>query len=35
MLINGADNLPLPILGSVDSHLPQCHENVRGAEHFA
>ena len=35
MLINGADNLPLPIQGSVDSHLPQCHENVRGAEHFA
>lgn len=35
MLINGADNLPLPILGNTDSHLPQYHENVRGAEHFA
>lgn len=35
MLINGADNLPLPIQSSIDSHLPQCHENVRGAEHFA
>lgn len=35
MLINGADNLPTPILGSTDSHLPQCHKNVRGAEHFA
>lgn len=31
MLINGADNLPLPIVGSIDSHLPQCHENVIGS----
>ena len=35
MLINGADHLPLPIPGTTKSHLPQCHENVRGADHFA
>ena len=34
MLINGADCLPLPMRGTIESHLPQCHENVRGAEHF-
>jgi hypothetical protein len=35
MLINGADHLPPLIPGTTKSHLPQCHENVRGAEHFA
>lgn len=34
MLVNGADYLQLPIPGTTSSHLPQCHENVRGAEHF-
>jgi transposase len=34
MLVNGADRQPLPLQGSIHSHLPQCHENVRGAEHF-
>ena len=35
MLIHRADRLPLPILGITQSHLPQDHANVRGAEHFA
>jgi transposase len=35
MLINGADRLPLPIQGTIQSHLPQCHANLRGAKHFA
>ena len=35
MLIGGADRLPLPIQGTTQSHLPQHHANVRGAEHFA
>ena len=34
MLVNDADLLPFPVLGTVQSHLPQHHENVRGAEHF-
>lgn len=34
MLINGADHLPPLIPGKTESHLPQCHENVRGAEYF-
>lgn len=35
MLINGADRLPPPTQGTTKSHLPQHHDNVRGAEHFA
>jgi transposase len=35
MLANGADRLPLPFQGTTQSHLPQHHDNVRGAEHFA
>lgn len=35
MLLNGADRLPFPIQGTIQSHLPQHHANVRGAEHFA
>jgi transposase len=35
MLINDADRLPLPSQGTTQSHLPQHHDNVRGAEHFA
>jgi transposase len=35
MLFKGADHLQLPIPGTTSSHLPQCHENVRGAENFA
>ena len=34
MLVNGADNLPDPIPGTTESHLPQDHENLRGAESF-
>jgi transposase len=34
MLVNGADNLPKPIPGTIESHLPQCHENLRGAKNF-
>lgn len=34
MLINGADRLPLPSQGTTQSHLPQDHDNIRGAEHF-
>jgi transposase len=34
MLINKADQLPLPIPGTTQSHLPQIHANVRGAAHF-
>lgn len=34
MLINGADRLPLPSQGNIQSHLPQHHDNVRGAEHY-
>ena len=34
MLINGADRLPQPIRGTIESHLPQHHDNVRGAEQF-
>lgn len=34
MLVNGADNLPEPISGTIESHLPQDHENLRGAENF-
>ncbi len=35
MLVNRADQLPLPEVGDTQSHLPQDHENVRGAEFFA
>jgi transposase len=35
MLVNGADRIPLPIQGINQSHLPQHHENIRGAEYFA
>jgi transposase len=35
MLVNGADKLSAPIPGIIESHLPQSHENIRGAEHFA
>ena len=34
MLVNDADLLPFPVVGTVQSHLPQHHENVRGAEYF-
>jgi transposase len=34
MLIKKADQLPLPVPGSTQSHLPQLHANVRGAAHF-
>jgi len=34
MLVNGADRLPLPEVGSTQSHLPQDHANVRGADFF-
>jgi len=34
MLANGADHLPAPIEEKIESHLPQYHDNVRGAEHF-
>ena len=34
MLTNKADQLPLPNPGIIQSHLPQIHANVRGAEHF-
>lgn len=34
MLINGADNLPDPTPGIIGSHLPQDHENLRGADKF-
>lgn len=35
MLAKGADHLPMPSEGTIQSHLPQHHANVRGAEHFA
>ena len=35
MLIRGADHLPLPSQGSTQSHLPQDHDNLRGAENFS
>ena len=35
MLVKGADNLPLPIQGTIESHLPQQHDNVRGAEYYS
>jgi len=35
MLVNGADHLPLPETGDIESHLPQDHENVRGAEFYS
>lgn len=35
MLVKGADRLMLPVQGTIQSHLPQDHANVRGAEHFA
>ena len=35
MLVNGADYLPLPEAGDIESHLPQDHENVRGAEFYS
>lgn len=35
MLLNGADRLQLPIQGNFQSHLPQQHANVRGADYFA
>lgn len=35
MLVNKVDLLPLPIQGTTQSHLPQHHDNIRGAEHFA
>jgi len=34
MLINGADRLPISVESNTESHLPQCHENVRGARHY-
>ena len=34
MLVHEADRLPLPMIGTTDSHLPQTHANVRGAEIF-
>lgn len=34
MLVNKVDELPDPDKGSTQSHLPQAHANIRGAESF-
>lgn len=34
MLVHGADNLPELAPGTMESHLPQDHENLRGAKSF-
>jgi transposase len=34
MLLKSADRLLLPPQGTVESHLPQNHNNIRGAKHF-
>jgi transposase len=35
MLVKRVDRLPLPIPGTTQSHLPQHHDNIRGAQYFA